>query len=183
MSKLIGGWCLLMLSLPLTFFWLKPDVRAGNDTAVLFKLFVLLAIVSAAALAVSPRVSRKWAQRTVQLQNFAAALPASETRLPEGGPEELQNLARAPCAPWPSVYGKWWSAPIWSCPAGKPFLPVWRRVSWRLTKILRVNFCNDAFAEAFNARTPVQEGRSLYEVVRETALRDILERVVTSGTA
>src|ERR1700761_5237694 len=95
MSKLFGGWCLLMLSLPLTFFWLKPDVKAGGDTAVLLKLFVLLGFVSAIALAVSHQVSRKWAQRTVQLQNFVAALPSSQTPLPAGGPEELQNLARA----------------------------------------------------------------------------------------
>ena len=48
---------------------------------------------------------------------------------------------------------------------------------------LKVVFCNDAFAAAFGTRTPVTEGRSLYEVVREPALRDILERVVNGGAA
>ena len=49
-------------------------------------------------------------------------------------------------------------------------------------KNLKVNFCNEAFAYAFSARTPVIEGRTLYEVVREPVLRDILERVVKTGT-
>jgi two-component system phosphate regulon sensor histidine kinase PhoR len=182
MSKLIGGWCLLMLSLPLTFFWLKPDVKAGDDTAVLLKLFVLLGFVSAAALAVSHRVSRKWAQRTVQLQNFVAALPASETRLPEGGPQELQNLARAMRAMAERVRQVVERANL-ELSRRETILACMAEGVLAVDQDLRVNFCNNAFAEAFNARTPVQEGRSLYEVVRETALRDILERVVKSGTS
>jgi two-component system phosphate regulon sensor histidine kinase PhoR len=46
---------------------------------------------------------------------------------------------------------------------------------------LRVNFCNSAFAEAFSTRVPESEGRTLYEVVREPVLRDILERVAKTG--
>ena len=48
---------------------------------------------------------------------------------------------------------------------------------------LKVIFCNDAFARAYNTRTPVDESRSLYEVVREPILRDILERVAQTGAA
>ena len=48
-------------------------------------------------------------------------------------------------------------------------------------KHLRVNFCNEAFAAAFGTRTESSKGRSLYELVREPALREILERVVISG--
>ena len=182
MSKLIGGWCLLMLSLPLTFFWLKPDVKAGDDTAVLLKLFLLLGVVSAVGLAVSYQVSRKWAQRTVQLQNFVAALPASQTRLPEGGPEELQNLARAMRAMAERVRQVVERANL-ELSRRETILACMAEGVLAVDQDLRVNFCNDAFAEAFNARTPVQEGRSLYEVVRETALRDILERVVKSGNS
>ncbi|HMF79658.1 MAG TPA: ATP-binding protein [Bryobacteraceae bacterium] len=182
MGKLFGGWCLLMLSLPLTFFWLKPDVKAGDDTAVLLKLFLLLGAVSAAALAVSYQVSRKWAQRTLQLQNFVAALPASETRLPEGGPEELQSLARAMRAMADRVRQVVDRANL-ELSRRETILACMAEGVLAVDQDLRVNFCNDAFAEAFNARTPVKEGRSLYEVVRETALRDILERVVKSGAA
>lgn len=46
---------------------------------------------------------------------------------------------------------------------------------------LSVTFCNDAFANAFRTRRPVPEGKPLYEVVREPALREILLKVVTSG--
>jgi two-component system phosphate regulon sensor histidine kinase PhoR len=180
MGKLISGWCLLMLSLPLTYFWLQPNVKAGDDIAVLIKLSVLLGTVSVAALAVSHQVSRKWAQRTVQMQNFVAALPASETRLPEGGPEELQNLARAMRAMAQRVRQVVERANL-ELARRETILACMAEGVLAVDHDLRVNFCNDAFAEAFNARTPVQEGRSLYEVVRETALRDILERVVNSG--
>jgi two-component system phosphate regulon sensor histidine kinase PhoR len=182
MSKMIGGWCLLMLSLPLTFFWLRPDIKSGDDAAVLLKLFFLLGSVSASALAVSYRVSRKWAQRTIQLQNFVAALPATETPLPEGGPEELQNLARAMRAMAERVRQVVERANL-ELSRRETILACMAEGVLAVDQDLRVNFCNDAFAEAFNARTPVQEGRSLYEVVRETMLRDILERVVKSGTA
>jgi two-component system, OmpR family, phosphate regulon sensor histidine kinase PhoR len=47
---------------------------------------------------------------------------------------------------------------------------------------LKVIFCNQSFADAFSIRMPVTEGRSLYEVVREPLLRDILERVLSSGS-
>jgi two-component system, OmpR family, phosphate regulon sensor histidine kinase PhoR len=46
-----------------------------------------------------------------------------------------------------------------------------------------VIFCNTAFAQAFGARMTTVEGRTLYEVVREPMLRDILERVVKTGTS
>lgn len=46
---------------------------------------------------------------------------------------------------------------------------------------LSVTFCNDAFAEAFQTRHPVPEGRPLYEFVREPALREILLDVVARG--
>ncbi|MBV9500037.1 MAG: PAS domain-containing protein, partial [Acidobacteriaceae bacterium] len=45
----------------------------------------------------------------------------------------------------------------------------------------KVIFCNDAFAHAFNTRKPAAEGRTFYEVVREPALREVLERVVSTG--
>ncbi len=182
MSKLIGGWCLLMLSLPVTFLWLKPDVKAGDDVAVLLKLFILLSVLSACALAFSHWVSRKWAQRTVQLQNFVAALPANETSLPEGGPEELQKLARAMRAMATRVRQVVERANL-ELSRRETILACMAEGVLAVDQDLRVIFCNNAFAEAFNARTPVKEGRSLYEVVRETALRDILERVVKSGEA
>jgi two-component system phosphate regulon sensor histidine kinase PhoR len=46
---------------------------------------------------------------------------------------------------------------------------------------LRVTFSNEAFAEAFRTRRPLPEGRPLYEVVREPALRSVLEEVLLSG--
>jgi two-component system phosphate regulon sensor histidine kinase PhoR len=48
---------------------------------------------------------------------------------------------------------------------------------------LKVMFCNEAFAQAFSTRVPASEGRTLYEVVREPEIRNMLERVLRSGTA
>jgi two-component system phosphate regulon sensor histidine kinase PhoR len=46
---------------------------------------------------------------------------------------------------------------------------------------LRVVFCNQAFAEAFSTRVPVPETRTLYEVVREPEIRNMLDRVLANG--
>jgi two-component system phosphate regulon sensor histidine kinase PhoR len=48
---------------------------------------------------------------------------------------------------------------------------------------LKLVFCNAAFAQAFGTRTPVGAGRTFYEIVREPALRDMLELVVKSGSS
>jgi two-component system phosphate regulon sensor histidine kinase PhoR len=48
---------------------------------------------------------------------------------------------------------------------------------------LKVIFCNEAFAAAFRTRIPAREGISLYEVVREPLLREILERVLKGASS
>lgn len=181
MGKLIGGWCLLMLSLPLGFLWLRPDMAPDAQLSVFSKLFALLATVSAIGLLVTHVVSRRWAERTERLQRFVAALPASEAPLPEGGPDELQSLARAMRAMAGRVRHLVERANL-ELSRRETILACMAEGILAVDKDLKVNFCNDAFAEAFSTRTPVMDGKSLYEVVREPALRDILERVVKSGT-
>jgi two-component system, OmpR family, phosphate regulon sensor histidine kinase PhoR len=180
MGKLIGGWCVLMLAWPLAFFLIAPHLKAGADLTVLIKLFLLLAAFSASALAVSYMVSRKWALRTTQLLNFVAALPSSEIVLPEDGPEELQALTRAMRGMAHRVHQVVERANL-ELSRRETILACMAEGVLAVDGDLRVNFCNAAFAEAFSTRTPVNEGRSLYEVVREPALRDILERVVKNG--
>ena len=62
---------------------------------MLFKLFLLLALVGAAGLTFTYAVSKRWAERTALLQNFVDGLPGTRTQLPESGPDELQSLASA----------------------------------------------------------------------------------------
>jgi two-component system, OmpR family, phosphate regulon sensor histidine kinase PhoR len=47
---------------------------------------------------------------------------------------------------------------------------------------LRVIFCNEAFASVFRTRIPSREGISLYELVREPLLREILEHVLEGSS-
>ncbi len=46
---------------------------------------------------------------------------------------------------------------------------------------LRVIFCNDAFARAVHARTPLPPNLSLVQLVRDPVLRQLLARVIASG--
>jgi two-component system, OmpR family, phosphate regulon sensor histidine kinase PhoR len=170
-----------MLGLPVAFFWLWPNVAAGSHTAALLKLAAIFGAISAGALALIYSVTANWAIPAKRLQAFVAALPMAEANLPEDGPPELQDLARAMRAMAERVrhvveranLESWRRETILACMA-EGVLAVDRD--------LHVTFCNDAFARAFNTRTPVTEGRSLYELVREPALRDVLERVLESGS-
>jgi two-component system phosphate regulon sensor histidine kinase PhoR len=182
MGKLIGGWLLLMLSLPLGYLWLYAGLAPGQQIGALIKLFVLLGVVSAGGLLTTYRVSRRWTAGAEQLERFVAALPAGEAVLPDGGPEELETLARAMRLMARRVRREVERANL-ELSRREAILACMAEGVLAVDKDLNVNFCNDAFAEAFSTRTPVKEGRSLYEVVREPALRDILERVVRSGAA
>jgi two-component system phosphate regulon sensor histidine kinase PhoR len=48
-------------------------------------------------------------------------------------------------------------------------------------KDLRVTFCNNSFARALGAGSPVQAGTPLLELVRDPGLLDILSKVLTAG--
>ncbi|HMJ63172.1 MAG TPA: ATP-binding protein [Bryobacteraceae bacterium] len=181
-GKLIGGWCALMLSVPLAFFLLRPDFAQGSEASALTKLFVALAAVSAAGLAISYFISRKWAARTRLLQQFVTALPASTLTLSGRGPEELESLERAMRSMAERVRQVVERASL-ELSRRETILACMAEGVLAVDQNLKVVFCNDAFAAAFGTRTPVAEGRSLYEVVREPALRDILERVVNGGAA
>src|SRR5579875_1947532 len=94
-GKLIGAWCLLMLSWPVAIFWISPDVSNGQGVATTMKIGVVLAVTSASALLFTYSLARNWALPTRRFEAFIAALPSSETDLPDGGPPELQSLSRA----------------------------------------------------------------------------------------
>jgi two-component system phosphate regulon sensor histidine kinase PhoR len=50
-----------------------------------------------------------------------------------------------------------------------------------VNKDLRVTFCNDSFARAIGARIPVSAGISLFELVRDPALIEILTQALATG--
>ena len=182
LRKLIGTWCLLMISLPLAIIWIRPDFVAGNGLPAALKLCAVLAAVNAGALAFTYALSRKWSLPTKRFEEFIAALPGHEIDLPEGGPPEMQSLSRAMKAMAARVHHVVDQANLESA-RRETILACMAEGVLAVDRDLKVIFCNQAFAQAFNTRTPVAEGRALYEIVREPVLREILERVRSSGTA
>jgi len=180
LAKLLGAWCVLILSLPIAYIWLKPAIVPGHDGEVLLKLFLLLSVVGATGLGFTYAVSRRWAQRTTMLQNFVDALPNNRTELPDAGPDEMQSLASAMRRMAERVQQLVERANL-ELSRRETIMACMAEGVLAVDKNLRVNFCNSAFAEAFSTRVPENEGRSLYEVVREPVLRDILERVAKTG--
>ena len=150
--------------------------------AVFFKLLLVLAVLNTVAMALIYSLARTWPRAVERLENFAAALPAMETSLLEEGPVEMQRLARAMKAMAERVRKVVDRANI-ELSRRETILACMAEGVLAVDKNLKVIFCNEAFANAFRTRVPGSEGRSLYEVVREPALRDILERVVGTGTA
>ena len=181
LAKLLGAWCVLILCLPLAYWWLKPGILPGHGAEVLLKLLALLAVVAATGLSFTYAVSRRWAQRTALLEAFVDSLPGTRTALPDAGPDELQSLARAMRRMAERVQQLVERANL-ELSRRETIMACMAEGVLAVDKNLRVNFCNSAFAEAFSTRVPESEGRTLYEVVREPLLRDILERVAKTGT-
>ena len=180
MGKPLSVGLLFLVSLALAVVWLWSDLKPASIPWAALKLTIVLAFLTAASAALNRSIWRKISAGLQKLESFAAALPAVEETLPEDGPLELERLSRAMKAMSRRVHNlldeinleSTRREAILACMAGGVLA---------VDSGLRVIFCNDAFAQAFGARVPVQQGQTLYELVREPALRDILERVVRSG--
>lgn len=181
-GKLVAAWFLLMLSLPVAILWIRPDFIARSTVSAVLKLSVLLAVVSGAGLAFTYALAQSWSQPTRRFTQFVRALPAEEIELPEDGPPEIHSLSRALKEMAARVRQLVERANL-ELSRRETILAGMAEGVLAVDKDLKVIFCNSAFAQAFSARTPVAEGRTLYEVVREPLLREILERVLKGGTA
>ncbi len=177
-----SGWgLLLVLVAAVGVFWLQSDLRPEAQGYAALKLLVLLLAVVTIAVVLYENLARRWTARTRMLEQFAAALSADATDLPEEGPPELENLFRAFRHMANRVRQVLEHANL-EASRRESILACMAEGVLAVDSEMKVIFCNQAFAEAFHARTPV-EGRLLYEIVREPALRDILIRVLTTGTA
>lgn len=165
----------------LALLWLWPEIIPDRHGIALLKLGALFGACLAGGLAFVLALESSWSVPSRRLENFVAALPAAETKLPEDGPAELRNLARAMQAMAERVRQVVERANL-ELSRRETILACMAEGVLAVDRGLHVTFCNDAFAHAFSTRTPVTEGRTLYEVVREPVLRDVLERVVGSGT-
>lgn len=176
------AWCLVTLAAPIAISWLGPDFAPGRTAEAGLKLFLLIAAISAGGLAFTYALVRRWSLAARGVEHFVAALPGAEVELPGEGPEEVQSLSRAMQGMAERVRHVVERANLESS-RRETILACLAEGVLAVDMSLRVIFCNDAFARAFNPRTPVTEGRNLYEIVREPVLRDILDRVVQAGTA
>ena len=181
-GKLIGVWCMLMLSWPIAVFWIRPDFLNGHAISAVIKIGVVLGATGAGALLFIYQQALKWSLPTRHFEEFIAALPASETELPGYGPPELRSLSRAMRAMAERVRHVVEQANL-EAARRETILACMAEGVLAVNSDLKVVFCNDAFAHSFSTRVPVTEERTLYEVVREPEIRNMLERVLKSGTA
>lgn len=181
-GKLLLVWCLLMLSVPFAIWWIRPDFLAMKGAAANVKLFVVIGAVSACSLAFTYALARRWSLPARSFEDFIAALPGHEIKLAGDGPPELQSLSRAMKAMAERVRDVVERANLESS-RRETILACMAEGVLAVDRALKVIFCNDAFAQAFGTRTPIGEGRTLYEIVREPELRNILDRVLIHGTA
>jgi two-component system, OmpR family, phosphate regulon sensor histidine kinase PhoR len=181
LGKLLGAWCSLMLSVPIAIIWTRSDIKAGDSSAVYLKMAILLGAVSAMALCITGLVARRWSFQILQFAEFLGSLPAPNTELPIDGTPEMKTLSRSVRALAERVREIVEQARLESS-RRDTILACMAEGVLAVDSSLRVIFCNDAFARAFNTRVPAKEGLSLYELVRDTTLRDILGRVLSSGS-
>ena len=162
--------------------WLSPDLPPARAYSVFGKVAALCAVFIALALFFVFSIARRWSFHIAALQRFITSPLDAPAPFPEGGPSELDDLSHAIKA----------AAERDRRVIDRANLEISRRETilaaiaegvLAVDSGLKVIFCNDAFAQTFGIRTPLLENRPLYEIVREPALRDILERVLRGGTA
>ena len=170
-----------MLALPLAVAWIRPDFEAGRGVSALLKLALVFAALGAVAVMLLSFFTRQWTVHTRRLNEFIAAFPAQEKDLPPGGPSDIQGLSRSTKDMAGRVRSIVEQANLESS-RRETILACMAEGVLAVDNSLNVIFCNQAFADAFSIRMPVNGGRSLYEVVREPLLRDILARVLSSGS-
>lgn len=180
-AKLVGTWILTYaVSLCVGYAWFiapQPDPKPPALSGAFF-----LALFCFAGFLVSWFLLRSWYSYARKLEEFALALPASSATLPAGFPAEFAGLTESLRRMAAQVNSTLEHAGL-EAARRETILAGMAEGVLAVDERLNVIFYNEAFAKAFQARMPVAEGRPLYEVVREPALRAILEAVVLSQEA
>ena len=161
-------------------FWLQSSVKPGGLPEVFCKLLIADLLVCIVAGILVYRLIGQWRSAATRLESFANALPATEISLPDYELPEIAGLTRSLRALTERVRQVTERATS-ELTRREAILACMAEGVLAVDHDLRLIFCNEAFARAFGARMPVPEGRSLYEVVREPAIRDVLARVVNGG--
>jgi two-component system phosphate regulon sensor histidine kinase PhoR len=123
---------------------------------------------------------RRLAQYLRRLEDYTATLPSKGIHLPPSLPSEFAMLSSALERTSEHV-GSIIERANLELARRETILAGLAEGVLAVDQNLTVTFCNDAFADAFQTRRPLPEGRPLYEVVREPALRQILLDVIESA--
>lgn len=142
----------------------------------------LIAIAVAAALMClySFLTWRRLARYLRRLEDYAASMPANGAKIPADLPSEFAMLSSA-LRRASEHAGSMIDRANLELARRETILAGMAEGVLAVDGLLHVTFCNEAFAQAFRTRKPVPEGRPLYEVVREPALREILAEVIRTG--
>jgi two-component system, OmpR family, phosphate regulon sensor histidine kinase PhoR len=180
-AKLAGIWSLAYgVSLFVGYLWFASPQLAPIESPLSAAL--LLGLFCAGGFLVSWFVLRSWLNYAHKLEEFASALPAKTAVLPAGFPAEFTGLSESLRRMAAQVRSTVEHASQ-EAARRETILAGMAEGVLAVDERLNVVFYNEAFAHAFQARLPVAEGRPLYEVAREPALREILEIVVRSRIA
>jgi two-component system, OmpR family, phosphate regulon sensor histidine kinase PhoR len=182
-GKFVGAWLAFsVLVIILGAFWLRPDLMAQHGYSILFKIVVLLSALSAVGIVFLYTLSRNWSLRIQRLEELVEAPLEKPGELSEDDPPELQRLSRTMKRSAERVQQVIERANL-ELSHRETILAAMAEGVLAVDRNLKVIFCNDAFARAFGTRKPGVAGRTFYEVVREPALLNMLERVVRSGSS
>ncbi|HXR77001.1 MAG TPA: ATP-binding protein [Bryobacteraceae bacterium] len=172
----------------LLFVWLMASATAvlvgASWSAPLERLpynwLIALAVSAALVCAYSYFTWRRLARYLRRLEDYAASMPASSVQIPADLPVEFAMLSSA-LRRASEHAGSVIERANLELARRETILAGMAEGVLAVDSLLQVTFCNEAFAEAFRTRKPVSEGRPLYEVVREPALREILAEVMRTG--
>ena len=180
-AKLAGTWFLgYLLALLAAYFWFESPSSGPPGQALSAAL--LLALLCASGFLVSWFLLRYWFSHARKLEEFALALPEKNATLPPDLPAEFDGLKAALRRMAAQVHSTIEHAGL-EASRRETILAGMAEGVLAVDARLNVVFYNEAFARAFQARLPVAEGRPLYEIVREPALREVLEGVARTRTA
>ena len=180
LKRLVNLWLLTTLALVLLFYWLQTDVDPARRLLVFAKLSGVAFAVALLGTVVSLKAAARWRSALERLENFVVTLPSTESALPDYDTTALEPLARAlrMMAERIRLVTDRANAEL---SRRETILSCMAEGVLAVDENLRVIFCNEAFGRAFSIRLPVTEGRALYEVVREPVIRNILQRVISTG--
>ena len=184
-AKLVGLWTALFFSMVIGgALWLQPwriefaDHR--SPAGLVASGVALVALLCASGYIATFLFLRSWSRYAAQLARLASAVPPEPMRVAPDCPAEFLALSEALKRMATQVGATLERASLESS-RRETILAGMAEGVLAVDSRLNVVFYNDAFARAFQARLPVDEGRALYEVVREPALHATLESVVKTG--